>query len=64
VARWYPHPCIYPSNVFLYKTTVLGNFDEALTAAYVGMAEDTVLTRKRRSERRKKIMEKMKAKQQ
>jgi len=42
----------------------LGNFDEALTAAYVGMAEDTVQTRKRRSERRKKMMEKMKAKQQ
>ncbi|RUM94197.1 MAG: twin-arginine translocation pathway signal protein [Thiothrix sp.] len=41
----------------------LGTFDEALTAAYVGMAEDTVLTRKRRSERRKKMMGKMKQKQ-
>lgn len=42
----------------------LGSFGEALTAAYVGMAEDTVLTRKRRSKRRKKMMDKMKAKQQ
>ena len=36
----------------------LGNFDKALMAAYIGMAEDTVLARKRRSERRKKMMEK------
>ena len=41
----------------------LGSFDDALTEAYVSMAEDTVRTRKRRSERRKKMMEKMKAKQ-
>jgi nitrous oxide reductase accessory protein NosL len=40
----------------------LASFDEALTAAYVGMAEDTVLTRMRRNERRKKMMQKMKMK--
>jgi nitrous oxide reductase accessory protein NosL len=36
-----------------------GNFDDALTAAYSGMADDTILARKRRSERRKKMMTKI-----
>ncbi|MEJ2621736.1 MAG: nitrous oxide reductase accessory protein NosL [Candidatus Thiodiazotropha sp.] len=38
----------------------LMSFDEALTAAYAGMAKDTMMVRKKRSERRKKMMEKMK----
>lgn len=36
----------------------LTKFDDALTAAYLGMAKDTTMIRKRRLERRKKMMEK------
>lgn len=41
----------------------LVEFDDALTAAYLGMAKDTVMIRKRRLERRQRMMEKMKQKQ-
>ncbi len=41
----------------------LMKFDDALSAAYMDMAADTILTRKRRTERRKRMMEKMKKKQ-
>lgn len=36
----------------------LGSFDDALREAYLGMAGDTTLIRKRRAERRKKMMQK------
>ena len=36
----------------------LANFDEAMTAAYLDMAKDTVMIRKRRAERRAKMMQK------
>jgi len=35
----------------------IGGFDEALRQAYADMAEDTIMIRKRRAERRKKMME-------
>jgi nitrous oxide reductase accessory protein NosL len=38
----------------------LASFDEALSEAYAGMAKDTMMVRKKRAERRKKMMEKMK----
>jgi nitrous oxide reductase accessory protein NosL len=38
----------------------LAGFDEALSEAYAGMAKDTMMVRKKRAERRKKMMEKMK----
>jgi len=38
----------------------LGSFDDALKAAYLSMAEDTIMIRKRRAERRKRMMKKMK----
>jgi nitrous oxide reductase accessory protein NosL len=38
----------------------LVGFDEALIEAYAGMAKDTMMVRKKRAERRKKMMEKMK----
>jgi nitrous oxide reductase accessory protein NosL len=41
----------------------LVNFDEALSNAYVGMAKDTIMVRKKRLERRQRMMEKMKQKQ-
>lgn len=37
----------------------LGNFDQALEKAYLGMAKDTMGIRKRRAERRAKMMKKM-----
>jgi len=37
----------------------LVDFDEALTLAYVGMAKDTIGIRKRRAERRRRMMQKM-----
>lgn len=37
-------------------------FDEALTEAYLGMAKDTMMIRKRRAEKRKMMMKKMKMK--
>jgi nitrous oxide reductase accessory protein NosL len=37
-------------------------FDEALTLAYADMAKDTMMIRKRRKEKRQKMMEKMKMK--
>ncbi len=37
----------------------LADFDKALTLAYVGMAKDTLGIRKRRAERRRKMMQKM-----
>ena len=37
-------------------------FDDALTAAYLGMAKDTAMVRKRRLERRRRMMEKTKRK--
>ncbi len=37
----------------------LGNFDAALTASYQGMAKDTMMIRKRRAERMKKMMKNM-----
>lgn len=40
----------------------LGDFDEALKQAYLTMASDTMMIRKRRMEKRKKMMEKMKMK--
>ncbi|MCU0836193.1 MAG: nitrous oxide reductase accessory protein NosL [Chromatiaceae bacterium] len=36
----------------------LGGFDEALRQAYLGMAQDTMMIRRNRAERRKKMMEK------
>lgn len=42
----------------------LGNFDAALEAAYLGMAKDTAMIRKRRAEKRRKMMEKMKGMKQ
>jgi copper chaperone NosL len=45
------------------KGGVLVNFDEALTDAYVGMAKDTLMVRKKRLERRQKMMQKMQQKQ-
>ncbi|MCG7962030.1 MAG: nitrous oxide reductase accessory protein NosL [Candidatus Thiodiazotropha taylori] len=42
------------------KGGTLANFDEALSEAYAGMAKDTVMVRKKRAERRKKMMQKMK----
>jgi nitrous oxide reductase accessory protein NosL len=41
----------------------LVGFDEALSSAYVGMAKDTIMVRKKRLERRQRMMEKMKQKQ-
>jgi hypothetical protein len=38
----------------------LATFDEALTEAYLGMAEDTIMIRKNRAEKRKRMMRKMK----
>ena len=38
-------------------------FNDALTAAYLGMAKDTAMVRKGRFERRQRMMEKMKRKQ-
>lgn len=35
----------------------LVNFDQALKATYLGMAEDTLMIRKRRAEKRKKMMQ-------
>ncbi|MES9861395.1 MAG: nitrous oxide reductase accessory protein NosL [Candidatus Thiodiazotropha sp. LLP2] len=40
----------------------LVGFDEALSDAYMGMAKDTLMVRKKRLERRKKMMDKMKQK--
>ncbi len=40
----------------------LADFDQALTLAYGDMAKDTMMIRKRRLEKRKKMMEKMKKK--
>lgn len=37
-------------------------FDEALTESYLGMAKDTMMIRKRRAEKRKMMMKKMKMK--
>ncbi len=37
----------------------LGNFDAALTQAHLDMAKDTMMIRKNRAERRRKMMEKM-----
>ena len=45
------------------KGGVLGSFDDALKATYLSMAQDTIMIRKRRGERRDKMMKKMKAKQ-
>ncbi len=42
----------------------LGNFDDALREAYLSMANDTMMIRKRRGERRKRMMKKMKMMQQ
>ncbi|MBW9270414.1 MAG: nitrous oxide reductase accessory protein NosL [Candidatus Thiodiazotropha sp. (ex. Lucinisca nassula)] len=42
------------------KGGTLANFDEALSEAYAGMAKDTMMVRKKRAERRKKMMQKMK----
>jgi nitrous oxide reductase accessory protein NosL len=39
---------------------LLGNFDKALRQAYADMAEDTLMVRKRRAEKRKKMQMKMK----
>ena len=39
---------------------VLGSFDDALKAAYLSMAEDTLMIRKRRNERRMRMMKKAK----
>ena len=41
----------------------LASFDGALSDAYLGMAKDTMMVRKRRLERRQRMMEKMKKKQ-
>ncbi|MCU7843075.1 MAG: nitrous oxide reductase accessory protein NosL [Candidatus Thiodiazotropha sp. (ex Monitilora ramsayi)] len=41
----------------------LVKFDDALSAAYLGMAKDTMMVRKRRLERRQRMMKKMKQKQ-
>ncbi|MCU7806608.1 MAG: nitrous oxide reductase accessory protein NosL [Candidatus Thiodiazotropha sp. (ex Semelilucina semeliformis)] len=41
----------------------LAKFDGALSAAYLGMANDTLMVRKRRLEKRRRMMEKMKQKQ-
>ncbi|MET0064896.1 MAG: nitrous oxide reductase accessory protein NosL [Candidatus Thiodiazotropha sp.] len=41
----------------------LVNFDTALSDAYMGMAKDTMMVRKKRLERRQRMMEKMKQKQ-
>jgi nitrous oxide reductase accessory protein NosL len=38
----------------------IGDFNAALKAAYLSMAEDTMMIRKKRAEMRKKMMEKMK----
>jgi len=38
----------------------LGTFDDALKEAYMGMAKDTMMIRKRRAEKRKMMMKKMK----
>ena len=38
----------------------LGNFDEALSAAYADMAKDTKAIRQRRAERRAKAMQEKK----
>lgn len=38
----------------------LGNFDAALRQSYLNMAEDTLMIRQRRAERRKKMMEQQK----
>ncbi|MFN3398439.1 MAG: nitrous oxide reductase accessory protein NosL [Sulfurimicrobium sp.] len=38
----------------------IGDFDKALLAAYTGMAQDVVMIRKMRAERRKKMMEEKK----
>ena len=40
----------------------LADFDAGLKASYLGMAEDTIGIRKRRAERRRRMMEKMKQK--
>ncbi len=40
----------------------LTDFDKALTLAYVGMAKDTIGIRKRRAERRRRMMQKMQKK--
>lgn len=40
----------------------LGSFDDALTAAYLGMAKDTMMIRKRRAEKVKMMQKKMKMK--
>ncbi|ODB94631.1 twin-arginine translocation pathway signal protein [Candidatus Thiodiazotropha endoloripes] len=42
------------------KGGALASFDEALSEAYAGMAKDTLMVRKKRSERRRKMMQKMK----
>jgi hypothetical protein len=38
----------------------IGTFDDALRSAYVSMADDTAMIRKKRAMKRKKMMEKMK----
>ena len=40
----------------------LGTFDDAMHAAYLSMANDTMMVRKRRDERVKHMMKKMKMK--
>ncbi|MCP3662561.1 MAG: twin-arginine translocation pathway signal protein [Gammaproteobacteria bacterium] len=40
----------------------LGSFDDAMREAYLSMASDTMMIRKRRAERRKKMMMKMQGK--
>lgn len=40
----------------------IAGFDEALSEAYIGMAKDTLMVRKKRLERRQKMMQKMKQK--
>jgi nitrous oxide reductase accessory protein NosL len=41
----------------------IGSFDDALREAYLGMHGDTMMVRKNRAERRRKMMEKMQEKQ-